>query len=58
VKRTEGEQELEVPSDLQAALAAYPAAAANFDAFPRSVKRNVLEWILIAKKTGDSCCPR
>jgi uncharacterized protein YdeI (YjbR/CyaY-like superfamily) len=41
---------LEVPPDLAEALAAYPSATANFDAFPRSAKRGILEWILNAKK--------
>jgi uncharacterized protein YdeI (YjbR/CyaY-like superfamily) len=41
---------LDIPPDLAAALAAYPAAAANFDAFPRSVKRGILEWIATARK--------
>lgn len=40
---------LEVPADLAAALASYPTAMAYFDAFPRSVKRGVLEWISTAK---------
>lgn len=40
---------LEVPNDLAEALAAYPAAAANFEAFPRSAKRGILEWISTAK---------
>lgn len=40
---------LEIPPDLAAALAAVPNAAANFDAFPRSVKRGILEWIVQAK---------
>lgn len=39
---------LEVPPDLAAALAALPPAAAEWEAFPRSVKRGVLEWILQA----------
>ena len=30
---------LEIPPDLAEALASYPSAATNFDAFPRSVKR-------------------
>lgn len=46
----DGVEALEVPPDLSDALAAYPQAAAHFDAFPRSVKRNILEWILTAKK--------
>jgi uncharacterized protein YdeI (YjbR/CyaY-like superfamily) len=34
---------------LQDALAAQPPADAHFGAFPRSVKRGILEWILNAK---------
>jgi uncharacterized protein YdeI (YjbR/CyaY-like superfamily) len=41
---------LSVPGDLQTALAAVPDAAANFDAFPKSAKRGILEWILNAKQ--------
>jgi uncharacterized protein YdeI (YjbR/CyaY-like superfamily) len=40
---------LEIPPDLNAALAAYPSAQANFEAFPRSAKRGILEWISNAK---------
>ena len=40
---------LEVPPDLRAALAAIPNAASNFEAFPRSAKRGILEWIANAK---------
>ncbi|MFZ4761056.1 MAG: YdeI/OmpD-associated family protein [Burkholderiaceae bacterium] len=29
---------------------ATPAARANFEAFPRSVKRGILEWIQTAKR--------
>jgi uncharacterized protein YdeI (YjbR/CyaY-like superfamily) len=36
---------LEVPADLQEALAAAPAAAAHFEAFPPGVKRTILYWI-------------
>jgi uncharacterized protein YdeI (YjbR/CyaY-like superfamily) len=46
----DGVEELEVPPDLHAALAAYPNASACFAAFPRSVKRGILEWILVAKR--------
>ncbi len=46
----DGVEELQVPPDLSKALTSYPNAAANFDAFPRSVKRGILEWILVAKK--------
>lgn len=41
---------LEIPTDLAAALAANPPAANYFEAFPRSVKRAILEWITNAKK--------
>jgi uncharacterized protein YdeI (YjbR/CyaY-like superfamily) len=41
---------LVVPADLRAALAAEPQAAAHFDAFPRSAKRSILEWIGSAKR--------
>ena len=41
---------LAVPADLATAFAAYPTAAAEFDAFPRSVKRGILEWIGAAQK--------
>lgn len=40
---------LEIPPDLDVALAAYPDAHAHFDAFPRSAKRGILEWIVNAK---------
>jgi len=40
---------LEIPADLAAALGSYPAARAHFEAFPRSVKRSILEWIAAAK---------
>lgn len=43
-------EELEMPADLVAALAAYPHASAHFEAFPRSVKRSILEWIATAKR--------
>jgi uncharacterized protein YdeI (YjbR/CyaY-like superfamily) len=41
---------LEIPPDLVKALKSYKTAMANFDAFPRSAKRGILEWILQAKK--------
>lgn len=43
-------ENLEIPADLAEALAAYPNATTNFDAFPRSVKRGILEWISTAKR--------
>jgi uncharacterized protein YdeI (YjbR/CyaY-like superfamily) len=39
-----------IPPDLEAALGSYSAAGQNFDAFPRSAKRAILEWIANAKK--------
>ena len=41
---------LEIPTDLLAALRANPAAAGYFEAFPRTVKRSILEWISKSKK--------
>ena len=41
---------LALPPDLAAALTGRPGAAAAFDAFPRSVKRGILEWIGTAKR--------
>lgn len=38
------------PDDLRAALDADPAARREWDAFPRSVKRGILEWISTAKR--------
>jgi uncharacterized protein YdeI (YjbR/CyaY-like superfamily) len=43
-------EQLAVPPDLAAALKQHPPAATHFDAFPRSVKRGILEWIVQAKK--------
>ena len=40
---------LEMPADLDQALAANPTARQYFDAFPHSVKRAILEWIASAK---------
>jgi uncharacterized protein YdeI (YjbR/CyaY-like superfamily) len=42
-------ERLEIPPDLALVLAQHAPAAANFDAFPRSVKRGILEWISNAK---------
>jgi uncharacterized protein YdeI (YjbR/CyaY-like superfamily) len=46
----DGVEDLELPGDLRVALASYPDASAHFDAFPRSVKRGILEWILVARR--------
>jgi uncharacterized protein YdeI (YjbR/CyaY-like superfamily) len=42
-------EDLQVPDDLRHALDALPLAVQNFDAFPRSAKRGILEWIANAK---------
>ena len=39
-----------VPDDLNDAFAEFPAAQANFLAFPPGVRRGILEWIAGAKK--------
>lgn len=41
---------LEIPPDLEQAPSRYEPAKQNFDAFPRSVKRGILEWIANARK--------
>lgn len=46
----DGVERLELPGDLIAALRQNADAEANFGAFPRSVKRGILEWILNAKR--------
>lgn len=38
------------PADLVAAFKRYPGSAKNFAAFPPSVRRGILEWIVQAKK--------
>ena len=43
-------ERLEEPDDLRAALDRKPKARAAWDAFPRSTKRAILEWISNAKK--------
>jgi uncharacterized protein YdeI (YjbR/CyaY-like superfamily) len=40
---------LVVPDDLAAALDGYTTARSNFDAFPPSTRRGILEWIMQAK---------
>lgn len=41
---------LEEPDDLRRALDAQPVARENWDAFPRSTRRAILEWIQAAKR--------
>jgi uncharacterized protein YdeI (YjbR/CyaY-like superfamily) len=43
-------QNLIVPDDLAAALAANPPADKHFRAFPPSARRSILEWITLAKR--------
>lgn len=43
-------ERLDVPPDLASALAQYPEATGYFAAFPRSVRRGILEWIKQAKR--------
>lgn len=40
---------LQVPNDFTEALHAHPPAAANFHAFPPSVRRSILRWIASAQ---------
>lgn len=41
---------LEISPDLEQALTMFGEAKQNFEAFPKSVKRGILEWIASAKK--------
>lgn len=41
-----------IPADLAAAFAQYPGAEANFQAFPWSARRGILEWIFNAKQAA------
>lgn len=43
-------EEIVIPPDLEAAFKKNPLARTHFDAFSRSSKRGILEWILNAKK--------
>lgn len=45
----DGVERLEEPEDLARALDGEPAARAEWDAFPRSTKRAILEWISSAR---------
>jgi uncharacterized protein YdeI (YjbR/CyaY-like superfamily) len=46
----DAEEALEVPSDLAEAFSKNETARGYFDAFPRSAKRAILEWISSARK--------
>jgi uncharacterized protein YdeI (YjbR/CyaY-like superfamily) len=41
---------LEIPPDLGEALDRHPRARGRFEAFPRSAKRGILEWIVNARR--------
>jgi uncharacterized protein YdeI (YjbR/CyaY-like superfamily) len=43
-------EDLILPKDLQIAFSQNQVAFENFQGFPKSVKRGILEWILIAKR--------
>lgn len=48
--RLDAVEALELPLDLVVAMKRHPPAAKHFEAFPRSVKRSILEWIVQAKR--------
>ena len=43
-------ENLEVPKELKLEFKKYAMAQQNFEAFPKSVKKSILEWIASAKK--------
>lgn len=45
-------QNAEVPEDLAAAFEALDGSKENFDAFPKGVRKQILEWISQAKTVG------
>ncbi len=45
-------EDLVVPDDLAEAFAQHPDAAGHWDAFPRSARRGILEWIATAKRAA------
>jgi uncharacterized protein YdeI (YjbR/CyaY-like superfamily) len=45
-------ENLEIPDDLRLALRSVPHAERHFEAFPRSAKRGILEWVLNAKASA------
>lgn len=48
--RLDAIEALEIPEDLQQEFHRYNSAGTNFDRFPRSVRRSILEWIASAKR--------
>jgi uncharacterized protein YdeI (YjbR/CyaY-like superfamily) len=49
-EKLDGVENLEIPDDLKKVLSEFSNATANFEAFPKSAKRGILEWIVQAKK--------
>ena len=49
-ERLDSVENLEFPIDLLEAISQYPDARAYWEAFPRSVKRGILEWIINTKR--------
>lgn len=47
--RLDAVEALQIPEDLDEALRKLPPARENFEAFPRSAKRGILEWIANAR---------
>ncbi len=43
-------EDLQIPEEMRQALDTNPTAQQHYEAFPRSVKRGILEWILNAKR--------
>ncbi|MEL6381998.1 MAG: YdeI/OmpD-associated family protein [Cyanobacteria bacterium J06626_18] len=50
-ERLDAIENLVLPEDLAAALVAQSPAVQHWEAFPRSVKRGILEWIASAKRS-------
>ena len=48
--RYDSAEAMEIPADLEAALAASPPAAHNFDGFSDAAKRTILRWLIDAKR--------
>lgn len=46
----DGVENIKIPPDLKKEFKNNPGSAENFDAFPRSAKKVILEWILTAKR--------
>lgn len=49
-KKLDAIETLATPADLSAAFALHPGSATHFEAFPRSAKRGILEWIAQARQ--------